>query len=96
MIKHIVLFKYKAEATPAQRKEVEDRLNALPGLIPDIKGWALEHALPGRTARAYDLALISEFDDVAALDRYIANPHHRAVIPLIDAACEHRAVFDYE
>jgi quinol monooxygenase YgiN len=96
MLKHIVLFKFKPEATAAQRKEMEDRLNALPGLISEIKSWKIVHTVPGRPARFSHLALFSEFEDMAALDRYIANPDHQAVLPLIEAACEQRSNFDYE
>ncbi len=96
MIKHIVLFKYKTEAPAAQRKEMEDRLNALPELISEVKNWHWERSIPGRPARSFHVALICEFADSAALDRYIANPHHQACVPLIEAACETRSAFDYE
>jgi quinol monooxygenase YgiN len=96
MIKHIVLFKYKADSTPAQQKAMVDGLEALPGLIPEIKRFDLVPTVHGRPARFYHVALISEFESVAALDAYIANEHHQRVVALIEAACESRAAFDYE
>ena len=96
MIKHLVLFKYKADVTPAQQKTMLDGLRALPALIPEIKRFDLVPTVPGRSARAYHVALLSEFESIAALDAYIANQHHQQVVPLIDAACESRASFDYE
>jgi quinol monooxygenase YgiN len=96
MLKHIVLFKFTAEATPEQRKQLVDALNALPRLIPEVKAWKIEHTVPGRTGRAMHFALFSEFADAAALDRYIVHPEHRKVVTLIEACCESRASFDYE
>ncbi len=95
MLKHIVLFKFKPEATPAQKQAMIDGLNGLPALIPEIKAWQLVNSVPGRPARFYHVGLFSEFADVAALDRYIAHPAHQRVVALIEAACESRAGFDY-
>jgi Stress responsive A/B Barrel Domain len=96
MIKHIVVFKFKADATAAQRKQLVDALNALPALIPDVKKWKFEYCIPGRTGRHMDFALFCQFEDVAALDRYIVHPEHQKVVKLVDAYCESRAGFDYE
>ena len=96
MVKHIVLFKFKPETTAVQRKELVDALNALPPLISEIKKWKVVHTLPGRPARFHHIALFSEFEDVAAVDRYIAHPDHQKVVPLVDKYCETRANFDYE
>lgn len=96
MIKHVVLFKFKPEATPTQRQAVVDGLAALPRLIAEIKGWKLVHTVPGRPPRFYHLALFAEFADVAAVDRYIAHPEHQKIVALIDGACESRAAFNYE
>ncbi len=96
MVKHVVLFKWKAGATAAQKKAVVDSLAALPSKSSEIKGWKLVETLPDRPPRMFSLGLFAEFADVAAVDRYVAHPDHQAVIPLIDAACETRAAFNYE
>ena len=95
MLKHIVLFKFKPTATPAQRQELAAALNALPAMIADIKGWQVVASVPGRPERYAHLALFSEFDDVAALDRYIVHPQHKKIVELVEAYCESRASFDY-
>ena len=96
MIKHVVLFKIKPEATAAERQRLVDALNALPGLIPEIKGFRIALSVPGRPARFYHLALFADFADVAAVDRYIVHPDHQRAVQIVDAVCEHRAVFNYE
>lgn len=96
MVKHVVFFKFKVDATAAQKQAMIDALAALPKKIAEIKSFKLVHALPGRPARMYSLGLFAEFENVAAVDRYIAHPDHQAVIPVIDAVCESRAAFNYE
>jgi quinol monooxygenase YgiN len=96
MVKHVVLFKFKPASTTAQRKELVAALNALPTTISEIKGWLIAESIPGRSARAMDVGLFSEFKDAAALERYVAHPDHRAVVVLVEAYCESRAAFDYE
>lgn len=96
MIKHIVLFKFKAETTQAQRQALVDALNTLPGRIPEIKGWQVVPSVPGRPPRFYHMALFADFDDVAAVDRYIEHPEHRRVVELVEALCETRAVFNHQ
>jgi hypothetical protein len=96
MVKHVVLFKFKPETTQAQRQALADALNALPPLISEIKGWSVVWSMPGRSPRLSHLALFSEFDSVAALDRYIAHPEHQKILPLVEAVSESRANFDYE
>jgi len=96
MIKHVVLFKFKPEASAGDRQRLVDGLNTLPGLIPEIKGWRLVPSVPGRPARFYHLALFADFEDVAAVDRYVAHPDHQKVVQIVDAVCEHRAAFNYE
>ncbi len=96
MLKHIVMFTFKPEATPAQRNQLVDGLNALPRLIPEVKGWKIEHAIPGRAGRHADFALFSEFESAATLDVYIKHPDHQKIVVLVDAYCASRAGFDYE
>lgn len=96
MVKHVVLFKFKPEATQAQRQELVDALNALPPLISEIKKWKIVWGMPGRPSRFSHFALFSEFESAAAVDAYIANADHRKVVTLVDAYCESRANFDYE
>ena len=96
MVKHVVLFKFKPETTQAQRQALADALNALPALISEIKGLQVAWTVSGRSARNAQLALFSEFESTAALDRYIAHPDHQKILPLVEAVSENRISFDYE
>ena len=76
MIRHIVLWKLRAEdaATRAEQAEtVSAKLMALKGVVPEI----LDITVAPNAAYAgqnWDVALIADFDDLAALARYVANP----------------------
>ena len=95
MIKHIVVFKFKPGLTEAQRQSLVDGLNALPALISDIKSMKVVKSVPGRPA-PYSIALFSEFEDLAALDRYVAHPDHQKIVKLVNELSETRLGFDYE
>ena len=96
MLKHVVFFKFKPEATEAQRQEMRAALDALARTVPEVKALKTFLKAPGAAERVYHLGLFSEFADLAALDRYIVHPDHQKVVKLIDACCETRASFDYE
>jgi len=79
MFRHVVLLRWKPEATPEQRAAVETGLEALPGLIPEIRSYAV-----GADARVndgnYDLVVVADFDTVDGYLVYRDNADHQAVI----------------
>lgn len=96
MVKHIVFFKYKPEASAADRQRLADELLALPAQVPQIKGWEVRTSVPGRPARFYDIALFGDFEDVPGIDAYIACLPHQRLLETINAVCDARAPFNYE
>lgn len=95
MIKHIVFFKFKPEADAAAVAEIEQGLNALPGKITEIKAFQVGRDVI-RSERSYDMALVSDFEDLAALDRYQVHPEHQAVVAKVKAAASSVVAVDYE
>jgi quinol monooxygenase YgiN len=77
MFRHIVLVRFKAEATDADKQAVEEALSALPAQVPEIRAIQLG-ADVGRKANNWDLATVIDFDDAAAFQRYLQSPAHRA------------------
>ena len=70
MIKHVVFFKFKADATPSDRKAALDGLKELPGKIDVIRSFEIGENVVA-SPRAWDVALIGEYDNLEALDVYI-------------------------
>jgi hypothetical protein len=80
MIVHVVSFKYKADATGAQRADHRAKLKGLADIegILDFKvGEDVVHS-----PRSYDTGLVVHFRDRAALDSYATNPRHVPVAQL--------------
>jgi hypothetical protein len=96
MIRHIVLFKLKPGVRKEQVRELIAALERLPALIPEVRGYEVRQGVPGRPGNYYDLILLSDFDDVSAVDRYRAHPEHEKVLQLIDQLVASRSVIDYE
>ncbi len=93
MIRHIVFFKLK-ENTTAAKEALREKLLSLEPRIEDLK--ALEVGLNFKESeRAYDLALIGDFEDEAALERYASHPYHLEVIAYIKEVCSDTKVVDY-
>jgi hypothetical protein len=78
-IRHIVLLKWKTEATPEERDRVVSELRRLPGVIPEIRRYLVEPNR-GSDVTNFDLAIEGEFDDMASYVIYRDHPDHQAVI----------------
>jgi Stress responsive A/B Barrel Domain len=99
MLKHIVMWRFKEEAegkTKQQNMEyIKSRLYSLKDDIPEIKRIEVGINIKQGGA-AYDMALVSEFENLAALERYQTNPKHVEVSEYVSKVRTDRAVVDYE
>jgi len=94
MIKHVVLFKFKPNSSEARFCELENRLKALPGLIPEIKSYEFGLDVM-RTGRSYDFALVSAFEDIESLNRYQTHPAHVEVIGIVNELFDQIVAADF-
>ena len=94
MIRHVVVFKWKADASLEQRQAFEAALNGLPEKIDFIRRFELgQDVMHGPTS--YDLCLIADMDDMDTLKRYATHPAHLPVVDQATKLCE-RCVVDFE
>lgn len=96
MIEHIVLFRWKPEATKEQVARGMEGLRGLKDSIPGITDLACGADFSGR-AQGYTHALVIRFSDRASFDAYGPHPAHRAVIetylkPILEGVID----FDFE
>jgi Stress responsive A/B Barrel Domain len=79
MIRHVVMFTWKAQATPEQKHRALTELRALPALMTGMRAY---QAGPdaGLTPGNFDLAVVADFEDVASYLAYRDHPAHRAVV----------------
>lgn len=95
MIRHIVIFKFKEEVPQSDRDGFLEMLRALPSKISEIIDFEAGYDVV-RSARAFDLGLVTSYADLAALDRYAKHEHHLPVIARSKEICQQVASVDFE
>lgn len=95
MLTHIVIWKYNADASLAERDEHIRRLRALAGTIPEVRSLAVGADVL-RLDRSYDTGLVATFDSRAALETYNTHPAHQEVVALGRRLAAHVASVDFE
>jgi len=99
MIKHVVMWKFKAEAegqTKAQNMDqLAEALLALRPIIPELESMEIGQDL-GIGREPFDMVLITTFADADALDRYQHHPAHKAVSAFCARIRDERATVDFE
>ena len=77
-VRHIVVFKYKPEATEAQIRQVTDTFAALKDRIDGITSF--EHGVnnsPENLNRGFTHVYQLTFESAAARDAYLPHPEHK-------------------
>lgn len=79
MFLHLVLFKIRPDATPAQLAAAERGMLAMKDAIPEVRDirWGPNH---GPSAAMYSHMLLVWCDDMAAVQRYLDHPVHRQTV----------------
>ena len=95
MVKHIVMWRVAGADKQATVDRIALLIAELTTSIPQLR-----HAQVGNNfntgENAYDVVLISEFDDRDALGTYQRHPNHQAVAAEIALLTTDRVVVDYE
>ncbi len=92
MVKHVVMWRYR------NKNDIEIARVQLEGLknrVPSMVGLEVGVNYQGSTA-SYDLVLITEHEDRAALDAYQDDPIHGEVKAVLGKLDSERVVVDYE
>jgi hypothetical protein len=95
MLRHVALFRWKADATAADVSRVEAALRDLPGKIPCIQSYRFGRDLGLQEGNA-DFALVADFADEDGLKTYSDHPEHQTVLrELIRPIMERRDAIQY-
>lgn len=95
MLKHVVLFKFKAETTEADIDKLATGLGGLPEIIAEIREFVFGRDVV-RSERSYDFGLVSSFEDRAALNAYAIHPDHQLVVAHVKEICSSVVALDFE
>lgn len=95
-LRHVVLFKFKPEATPQQIQEIVQAFQALPQKIEGITGfeWGTDVS-PEGLSEGYTHCFVVTFRDAQARDAYLPHPAHQEFVALLRPRLEKVLVVDY-
>ena len=94
--RHVVLFKFKDTAPPADVKAIEDAIVAFPPTMPMITGleWGKDVSVE-KLADGFTHCFLVTFKDADGLKAYLPHPTHQAAVAKLKPAMEKLLVFDY-
>lgn len=91
MIRHVASYTWKEGTGAADIQALSEALARLPGLVPDIRAFHFGPDL-GVVEGNADFALVADFDDLEAYQRYRAShPHQRLITHLLQPILESRS-----
>jgi rRNA maturation protein Rpf1 len=94
LVKHIVFFKLK-ENSQEKKEEVKSKLLSLKGKVEVLKN--IEVGLNfADEARAYDIALLTDFENEEDLKSYAIDPYHLEIVEYIKSVTVSSKVVDFK
>jgi hypothetical protein len=95
-IRHVVHFKFKADATPQQIKEITDGFAALKAKIPEVESleWG-KNVSPEGLGKGYDYCWIVSFKTTQDRDAYLVSPAHKAFVAILKPVLDEALVVDF-
>ncbi|MFP6764314.1 MAG: Dabb family protein, partial [Planctomycetaceae bacterium] len=96
ILRHVVLFKFKADVTADQIDEVSLAFAGLPSKIDAIVDfeWGTDISVEGKS-RGFTHAFVVGFRDVAGRDEYLPHAAHQEFVKLVGPRLEDVLVFDF-
>ncbi len=96
MLRHVVLFKFKDDATALQVKEVEDAFRALPSKIKEIKAleWGTNNS-PENLAQGFTHCFFVSFKSEEDRAVYLPHAAHKAFVDVLTPHLDKVLVIDY-
>lgn len=96
MIRHVVLWNLSSPDPEQRRRDldgIQERLTALVGIVPGLRSVSVAPDL-GSSNGNWDVMLLSEHDDEAALQAYQEHPAHLETAAFIRSVVRERACVD--
>lgn len=96
VLRHVVLFGFTPETTPAQVRAIEEAFAALPGQIPEIIDfeWGVDVSVEN-AARGHTHCFLVTFRDEAGRAIYLPHPAHQQFVELVGPHIAQVLVLDY-
>jgi hypothetical protein len=96
LLRHVVLFKFKDTATPAQVDTIVKAFAELPKKIPSIVDyqWGTDVSIEGK-ANGFTHCFLVSFADEAGRAEYLPHPAHKEFVELLLPSLEKGTVVDF-
>lgn len=96
VLRHVVLFSFKAASHPDGVREVEAAFKGLPGRIPEIRGfeWGTNNS-PEGLAQGFTHCFFVSFRSEKDRDIYLPHPAHKAFVEVLKPHLDKVLVIDY-
>ena len=96
LLRHVVLFKFKEEATAEDIHKVEAAFSALPGQISEIHDyeWGINNSPEGLNQELTHCFLIT-FKSETDREIYLPHPAHKAFVEVLSPHLDKVTVVDY-
>jgi len=96
-VRHVVSFKFKKDASPADIRKVEEAFSALKAKIPQIQSLEWGTNVSGENLdKGFTHMWVLSFADAAAVKTYIDHPDHQAFVKLLKPSLEDAFVIDFQ
>jgi len=93
--RHVVLLRFRADASEEAKQALRNGLGALPDQIPELRSYRFGDDA-GVAEGNFDFAIVADVDDEAAWRTYAAHPAHQAAIAqFIRPILEQRVAVQY-
>ncbi|MFT4229569.1 MAG: Dabb family protein [Microbacterium sp.] len=96
-LRHVVAWRLATDDESLRREQARricDDLTALGAVIPAIDDIRVGPDVVG--GGNWDVALVADFADRAALDAYLEHPDHQAVVAYVRSVVSDRVAVDFE
>ena len=96
LLRHVVLFKFKDSATPAQVDTIVEAFGKLPSEIPSIVDYqgGTDASIEGK-ANGFTHCFLVSFADEAGREEYLPHPAHKAFVELLLPSLDKGTVIDF-
>jgi hypothetical protein len=96
LLRHVVLFSFKAGSTPEQIKAVETAFAALPKKIKEVKAfeWGTNNS-PENLNQGFTHCFLVSFVSEKDRDIYLPHPDHKAFVEVLKPILDKVLVIDY-
>jgi hypothetical protein len=95
-LRHVVLLKFKSEASAADIRKVEEAFRGLPTQIKEIKGleWGTNNS-PENLAQGFTHCFFLSFANEKGRATYLPHPAHQAFVAVLKPHLDKVLVVDY-